>query len=215
MSTHDLLTIADCVEELTTPRTHREPYTRMTDAGTMISDRHVTHVPPLLEQLQQAIEPSSGRSVDSGLSVPSSRPSALIEAMDTYMRIDHDAYMWCKTYAEDRRWDSLTDKLRALVGAAGRMEDDTQHNLARACRSWLTAAKVTTGWEVPAHRPRNTCPLCGEKQTLRIRLGDGVTSNAASALCVNCFQTWDDSNIGLLAAHIRTENDDEPFSEAS
>lgn len=211
MSTHDLLTIVDAVDELTRPRTNREPFTKITDHGTMLHDRHITHVPALLEQLQEAITPSGSRSTESGVSVPTSRPSAQLEAMDTYNAIDQAVYVWVKTYAEQRRWDSLTDRLRALVGIAGNIEDDEQHQLARECRRWLTWAKVSTGWEVPARRPNNTCPLCGRRDTLRVRVGDGVTSNEASAVCIGCGETWDDTNIGLLAQHIRDENDDEPL----
>lgn len=60
-------------------------------------------------------------------------------------------------------------------------------------------------------QPDNTCPLCATRGSLRIRVGDGINSNSASAMCVSCFEAWDDSNIGLLANHIRSENDDEPL----
>lgn len=209
MSDHDLITLTDAVDDLTKPRTNREAFSRVDDHGTVIRDKHITHVPPLLEQLQQALEPSAGRSVEGGLSVPASRPSARLDAMDTYMRIDQAVYVWCKTYAEHRRWDTLTDRLRALVGCASRIEDDELHELAREARRWVTWAKVTTGWEVPARQPDNTCPLCGIRGGLRVRVGDGVTSTEASACCVSCGESWDDSTIGLLAEHIRAENGDE------
>lgn len=214
MSTHDLLTIADAVDELTRPRTNNEPYSQVNDHGTVIAGRHSTHVPPLLEQLQQALEP--GGTGDSGMrSVPTSRPSARLEAMDTYMRIDQAVYLWVKTYAEGRRWDSLTDRLRALVGAATNIEDDEQHSLAREARRWVTWSRVCTGWEVPARQPDNTCPLCAVRGGLRVRVGDGITSTEASAMCTACGESWDDSNIGLLAEHIRAENGDEPLWAAS
>jgi hypothetical protein len=135
--------------------------------------------------------------------------------MDIYLRIDQAVYVWCKTYVEQRRWDSLTDRLRALVGVAGNIEDDEQHQLAREARRWVTWAKVCTGWEVPAMRPDNTCPLCGVRGTLRVRVGDGIRSTEASAVCVGCGESWDDTNVGLLAEHIRSENNDEPLWSAS
>src|SRR5205085_1672821 len=126
---------------------------------------------------------------------PASRPSARVDAMDAYRRIDVAVYNWTKTYAEDRRWDSLTDRLRALVGAFSRIEDDEQHQLAGAARRWVTTAKVTTGWEVPARQLDNTCLACGARGGLRVRVGDGVTSADAYALCVapECGATWDNS----------------------
>lgn len=209
MSTQDLLQIVDAVDDLTRPRTNNEPYSKVNDHGTVIATRHPTHVPPLLEQLQHALEP--GGTGDSGRAVPASRPSARLDAMDTYMRIDQAVYVWCKTYCEHRRWDSLTDRLRALVGTAPNIEDDEQHQLAREARRWVTWAKVTTGWEVPARQPDNTCPLCAVRGGLRVRVGDGITSTEASACCVSCGESWDDSNIGLLAEHIRSENGDLPL----
>lgn len=206
----DLLDLADAVDELTKPRENREPFSRIDDHGTLIRGHHKTHVPPLLEQLQEALEP--GGTGDSGTrTVPGSRPSARLEAVDTYMWIEQAVYIWVKTYAEARRWDTLTDKLRALLGAATRIEPDELHELAREARRWVTAARVCTGWEVPAMTPANTCPLCGARGSLRIRVGDGINSASAHALCVGCRETWDDSNIGLLASHIRDENNDEPL----
>lgn len=209
MSTHDLLHIADAVDELTRPRTNREPYSYVDEHHTVIHDRHQTHVPPLLEQLRESLEP--GGTGDSGRAVPASRPSARIDAMDVYMRIDQAVYDWTKTYVEQRRWDSLTDRLRALVGAGPNMEDDTQHDLAREARRWVTWAKVTTGWEVPARQPDNTCPLCAVRGGLRVRVGDGITSAEAAAYCTHCGESWDNSTIGLLAEHIRSENGDLPL----
>lgn len=211
MSDLDDLTAA--VNELTRSRINRQPYQARED-GQWIQKVHKTDVACLLDQLTDALEP--GGTGEAGRSVPASRPSARIEASDTLLRIDQQTYDWCKTWATDRRWDSIPDKLRALVGAGTKMHPDDLHDLTRAARSWATAARVTTGWEVPARRLRSTCPLCAASGTLRVRVGDGIHSASASALCVNCFETWDDNNIGLLAEHIRAENGDDPlYGEAS
>lgn len=204
-----LLQIADAVDDLTRPRTNGEPFSYIDEHRTVIHGKHKTHVPPLLEQLQQALEP--GGTGDAGRSVPASRPSARVEAMDIYLRIDQAVYVWCKTYCTPRRWDSLPDRLRALVGAAPNIEADEQDQLAREARRWVTWAKVCTGWEVPARQPDNTCPLCATRGGLRVRVGDGITSTEASACCVSCGESWDDTTIGLLAEHIRAENGDEPL----
>jgi hypothetical protein len=206
MSDKDVQQIADTVEELTRPRTNEQSRTYRNDSGTWVTEKHTTEVAPLLEQLLQALEPSG--SGESGRAVPGSRPSARLDAIDTYHRIEQSAYLWCKAYATDRRWDSLTGKLRALVGCAGRIEEDEQHQLALEVRRWATWARVVTGWEVPPFRPNNSCPLCAVRGGLRVRLGDGVTSSDAHGMCVNCGEHWTPDTIGLLADHIRSENDE-------
>lgn len=76
------------------------------------------------------------------------------------------------------------------------------HELEVDITSWWTWARVVTGWDTPAWQPANTCPLCGVRGTLRVRLDE------QRATCVNdaCRETWDHFNIGLLADHIRAEN---------
>jgi hypothetical protein len=210
MSNRDLLAIAEAVDELVEPREHSEPRTVRDDNGTWVTTQHRTHVPSLLEQLSEALEP--GGTGDTGRAVPGSRPSARVDAMDVEQRIDQAAYLWAKTYATDRRWDPLPSRLRALVGVAGWIETEEQHQLAVEVRRWATWARVVTGWEVPPFRPDNTCPLCASRGGLRVRAGDGVTSTEAHALCLDCGEAWDPSTIGLLAEHIRAENGDEAVS---
>jgi hypothetical protein len=208
LSTH-LLEFVQAVDDLTRPRLNEEPFRKVNEHGTVIVDKHKTHVPPLLEQLLASLEP--GGTGDTGRAIPASRPSARLDAMDVYRRIDQAVYQWAKTYVEQRRWDPLPDRLRALVGVAPNIEDDELHQLTREARRWVTWAKVTTGWEVPAMQPDNTCPLCVVRGSLRVRVGDGITSTEASACCINCGESWDDTNIGLLAEHIRSENGDDPL----
>lgn len=78
------------------------------------------------------------------------------------------------------------------------------HRLESDFGRWWTWARVVTGWDTPAWQPANTCPLCGVRGTLRVRLDE------QRATCVNgaCRETWDQFNIGLLAEHIRRENND-------
>ena len=86
----------------------------------------------------------------------------------------------------------------------GRPRCCVSHELEADITKWWTWARVVTGWDTPAWQPANTCPLCGTRGTLRVRLDE------QRATCVNdaCRETWDSFTIGLLAAHIRTENND-------
>lgn len=79
------------------------------------------------------------------------------------------------------------------------------HRLESDIGRWWTWARVVTGWDAPAWQPDSTCPLCGTRGSIRIRLDLG------RATCVNdqCRETWDDTNLGLLAEHIRRENNDQ------
>jgi hypothetical protein len=78
------------------------------------------------------------------------------------------------------------------------------HELEVDISKWWTWARVVTGWDTPAWQPANTCPLCGLRGSIRIRLEE------QRATCINdaCRETWDNATIGLLAEHIRRENND-------
>lgn len=207
----DRLRLSDSVEALTRPRTHREPYTVRTDTG-WLTQRHVTEVRSLIDQLQDALEP--GGSADSGHAVPGSRPPARLEAIDVLLLIDTEASQWIGFLGLHER-PSLAGNLHALVGVSGEIEDTDLRKLAKNAGRWVVMANVLTGWEVPAWRPNSTCPLCAVRGGLRVRAGDGISETGVSAVCVECSETWDASNIRLLGAHIRNENLDEPMGETA
>lgn len=95
--------------------------------------------------------------------------------------------------------------VRLLGGLHPNQDKRVQAELARDMRRWWTWARIVSGWDSPAWRPDNTCPMCGERRTLRINLA------AQAAFCVHetCHETWDETRIGLLAEHIRQESDQE------
>lgn len=72
--------------------------------------------------------------------------------------------------------------------------------LEHAVRRWWRQARITVGWDEVPYKPWNTCPVCGVKGGLRVKL------EIQSAFCVDCRSDWDSSQIGLLADHIRAEN---------
>lgn len=180
---------------------------------------HRTVEPPLLVQLYESIEPSS--SVEAGAARPaSSRPAARLDAIDTANRIDSWVAAWLDHLGKKAPADSI-ERLRLLGSLLPSVDHCTHrtpvrdpdtseivcctaHNLEHDIGRWWTWARVVTGWDTPAWQPDNTCPLCGVRGTLRVRLDE------QRGTCVNdaCRETWDQSTIGLLAEHIRRENND-------
>ena len=124
--------------------------------------------------------------------------------------------MWLRYNQLDTRY-RLEDDLRQLVGATGRMLEHAVFNMSLEARQWATRARIATAWEQPAKTPHNTCPLCGQHGTLRVRLEvtDGYAEGHGAAMCVACHQAWDRYNIGLLAEHIRWENNEDAVEVAS
>ena len=180
---------------------------------------HRTVEPPLLVQLYQSVEPSS--SAEAGTARPaSSRPAARLDAIDTANRIDQRVGAWLTHLEVVAAGQDSIGRLRFLAsllpsldacGKRSPQRDDQGH--VTCCEAhvlesdigrWWKWARVVTGWDTPAWQPDNTCPLCGVRGSLRIRFEDQL------ATCVNdaCRETWDSFTIGLLAAHIRTENND-------
>lgn len=178
---------------------------------------HRNVFPPLLEQLYQSVEPSG--SAEAGTARPaSSRPAARLDAIDTANRIDSWVSVWLEYLGKKAPADSIA-RLRLLGSLLPSTERCTHrhavidpetgeivccqaHNLEADIGRWWTWARVVTGWDTPAWQPANTCPLCGTRGTLRVRLDE------QRATCINdgCRETWDTATIGLLAEHIRAEN---------
>jgi len=95
--------------------------------------------------------------------------------------------------------------IRLLAGLTPSLDPKTRTQLTADLRRWWTWARIISGWDSAAWRPDNTCPMCGERRSLRVNLA------AEAAFCVadGCRETWDHSNIGLLADHIRQESEQE------
>lgn len=209
------LDIHDLVDELTRSRTHRERYS-LRESGTTWTRDHLTSVPSLIDQLQTATPASAGDGAPTG--GYRSRPAAWLEALDTLVHIDLAAAHWVRDLGEDDPGDTgaciqLLHGLHASAPHCGRRaprRDDagkviccTAHAIEADVRQWWTQARVITGWDSTAWRPANTCPMCGERGALRVRF------STQSAFCVQCRTTWDETQIGLLADHIRHENSDD------
>lgn len=187
--------LVDMVRELCEPTQHREPYYVVLTGKTLY---HATFAPPLMLQLFDAVEPSSSTEGGSGVArIAASRPAARIDAIDTAFRIQIDAARWLRKLGLDDVTGDALDHIRRLHPHAL-----TESELARDVRRWWTWARIVTGWDLPAWQPDNTCPLCGVRGTLRVRLVEKL----ATCINDNCRETWDEVTIGLLADHIRSEN---------
>lgn len=218
--------------ELTQWHTRREPYTHESK-GTTWETHHITQVPPLIQQLDEADPSNTGAAYRA---TPGSRPPASLEALDTLAMIDNEAGEWVRKLGHDDPGSTIgcISKLHGLAASAefcghpkpemgdvdmrimidGKWETRKRkeavccvvHKIERAMRRWWTQARIASGIDTPAWAPNNTCPMCGHRRTLRIR-GDDQT-----AFCTNCRETWTRSNIGLLAEHVRHENGEELVS---
>ena len=194
---HALLDIHDHIEQLTRTHTHREPFTQRQGQETWTA-YHLTMVPPLIDQLDQA---DATRKGDVGGSAGyTSRPAASIEAIDTLMFIDDEAARWVRKLGEDDPGDTKACIVRVHALHANTRRHHERGDIERAVKRWWSQARITSGWDSPAWRPDNTCPVCEVRRSLRIKLGDQM------AFCVDCRSLWDPAEIGLLADWIRLEN---------
>ncbi len=218
MTQPPFMTLSDYVDELTRPHTHREHYTAKVGHTTYGLD-HVTKVPALVHQLRYATPTGKGEELGGG--GYESRPAASLESLDTLTDIDLEAARWVRDLGEDDPGDRRDPKtgryiqgsgtiacLQLLNGLAANLERCkkpgrgccTWHDLERDVRRWWARARIVTGWDSAAWRPDNSCPVCGVRGGLRVKLVEQV------ATCTECRETWEHSNIGLLAEHIRNES---------
>lgn len=194
-------TTLDMVRELTTPHTHVETYqTRSLTGGGLVDARHTTRAPALLTQLWANDVPSN--TVETGTRPGfASKPAARLDAHDTAVRIDLEAARWVRDLGEDDHHVDTAATVRQLHALAVSADPTTRDAIARDVRRWWTQARIVTGWDSPPWTPDNTCPQCGERGTLKIRLAERI------GMCTHdaCRSTWDVASIGLLADHIRAE----------
>ena len=191
--------IHDYIHELTNKHTHTEHLTERHKGRTHTKTRITTH-PPLITQLNQSDTPNNTNSGDGPRPGFASKPAARLDALDTLLRIDHQARQQLTNLGHTPP-RSTTATIRKLGSLHPNLNPPTQKELETTIRSWYTQARIITGWDTPPWNPDNTCPQCAERGTLKIRLADHI------AMCTNdpCRATWTPDTIGLLADHIRAE----------
>lgn len=226
IDTSIMVDVLDCVTDLTAPTIRRQSFSiaHINDDGstTWIQQRHTTTSPSLLEQLWGAVEQSG--SAEGGQRVFASKPSARIDAIDAAQKIDTDAFTWLRRLGHVNAYDDpkLPDTAAAVrrlgsmlpsIETCSRTKPDRdkpcckRHIVEQDIRSWWSLARVLTGWDSAAWKPANTCPVCEVKGGLRVKL------EAHTAVCVECWSTWNPGTIGLLADHIRAENHEDDQDE--
>ncbi len=202
MTPLDRLTHA--VDELTRPRSMRQPYTYRSPHGTLITTEHIVNVVSLLEQLHHTpLLETLGD--NNGLHTPpGSRPAGSLERLAALETIRREATR-LNTYMHGPTRNDLDHILRGLIGVATMQDTDTQEHLATTSHRWLSLAWSVTGWNDPPFRPDNKCPLCEARHSLRVRV---ITASDVHASCCQCGEVWTPDTINVLIAHIRWENDE-------
>lgn len=191
--------LADYIRELTEPHTHVEHYT-VRDHGQWAPRNHTTRAPSLLAQLWANDVPSAA--IEEGPRPGfGSKPAARLDALDTATRIDIEAHRWITDMGKQAPLDTIR-ALQLLHSLTVSADVVTRKAVTIDVRRWWIRARVVTGWDAAAWTPDNTCPQCGARGTLRVKLADRI------AMCVDdaCRSTWDETTIGLLADHIRAES---------
>lgn len=211
------LELADYVRELTEPHTHAQHYeyaVRDLDGrrlprpapGTL---NHITRVPSLLGQLAVNDIPSAAAD-DGSRAGYASKPAARLEALAALADIDLAINRWIVDIGDQPAHLDTARALQQLHSMVVSADSVTRQAVEHDVRRWWTRARIVTGWDSPAWAPDNTCPSCGERGTLRVRLADHI------GMCTYkgdeqhrreaCTATWDETTIGLLADHIRAES---------
>lgn len=191
--------IRDLADALTEPHINREPYTVWDGNRHRKVHHHITVQHGLVTQLYRAILPSWSVSDEPSTGGPAPAPPLEIEALSRHREIATAADAWCRELGLAPR-PTTESTIRALVGAAGHLDDSRQYTLAADLRRWANWCRVYLGLEKVRRISGARCPIvdCDTLGGLRINL---TTSHG---LCTACGATWDRDTIGLLAEHITT-----------
>lgn len=217
--------VHDMIRQLTTSHPHSEPYT-LERNGEQWQTRYHTTVPALIHQLVGVTDNTNGSQEESGSQHGKSRPAARIELLDTLILIDVEAGEWLDRLGYTIPANKIDPNTQLTIVGSGCIialsrlnglypSTDTcgrqshprekgepwccaRGHLSHDIRRWWYQARIITGWDTPAFKPRATCPVCDVTGSLRVK--------PEGALCVECRSVWDAQQIGLLAEHIRSEN---------
>jgi hypothetical protein len=191
--------IREVADDLSEPHQHTERI-RIWDGNRNPKYRtHTTTQPGLLRQLWECVHPAGTVAEGSIGGSFGSRPPLALEALSRHTVIGIAVLRWCRSLDLKVR-KSVESNIRALVGAAGALDDDTARLLLAEMRQWRRWAAVLTGWEKVLTLYRVPCPVCEQPGTLRINLTN------ATAMCRHCSSTWadDDGSIQVLARHVES-----------
>lgn len=199
-----LVDLAMLAEALCDIRQHVQVIREYCPVGKRTKERraHVTIQDGLLQQLTEMFV-ARVRPIDEGAGrgLASEKTPCNLDALSRHTAITFGAAAWCWRLGIDQRAD-VEGNIRAMVGAAGTLDDPTLRALVGDVRRWHTWAATVTGWRSPPWTPNVPCPVdgCGRRQ-LRVNL------TAQTALCAGCGETWDAMRIGTLADYVRWAQD--------
>lgn len=191
-----LADLADLIGDLCDPHQHTEPYEVWDHNRNLKRRHHRTTQPGLLQQLRDRYDQAPAGQWSNGGT--GSRAPLAMEALSRYIEIQRGVDHWA-TLLELEPRPTAESRMRSLVSAAARLDDNTRNDLHAEVRTWHRTARIVCGWTTPPFRPRVACPIpdCGKRDGLRIHLDD------KTALCGHCGATWDAATIGVLADYIR------------
>lgn len=196
----DIATIAALADELCDPHQHTERVPYWDHSRHRRYREHRTVQPGLLAQLHELWETASRIQLTdddgAGRPIPTSRPPASIDAASVHVQVTTAAARWCWSLQLQLR-DTVESNIRALVGAAGTLDDETRTALADEMATWCAMASALTGWTAPPYRPHVPCPGCGRAGKLRINLRRHVGA------CLACGLGWDGDGLHQLADYVR------------
>jgi hypothetical protein len=191
------LDIHDHIRELTTEHSHREPYYLDGETRQL---HHWTKVPALVVQLQGARDILGSDGEQGGRGAPTSKPATRLEALDMLATIRRESNVWLVFLGLTATPPDTIKRLHRLHGLYPATEGEVRASLERDVKSWWHQARIVTGWDMPAFKPKGArCPVCDTKDTLRVKL-DGAFCNET-----DCRAEWGASEVGLLGEHVRTE----------
>lgn len=189
--------IAGRVRQLTRPYSHTERFLTRVGDRQRVDSHHARH-PSLLTQLRQALEPGP----DDEPSPRSADPAAPIAlgALDVLMRIEAGSAYWVNVRLGGKLRATCEGNLRALVGAATSLDEETLDDLAADVEAWWRWARVEAAWDGRPRDLRDPCPWCGQR-ALR------VAWDVSAAWCRQCAATWGQTEVGMLGAMLDEQRD--------
>jgi hypothetical protein len=195
-----MVDIAAHADALTQCHTHREQrWTWDRNRNRKPLPPWVTTQPALLDQLAAAVVPSEVHlgARAGARTLAHSVPPARLDAIDRCLAIQAGVSRWCAILHLEPS-ASTAGNIQAIVEACRRLDLSTASALLIDLRTWHYWAATVCGWRTPPWKPAAACPLCGARDTLRVRL------DARTACCLSCGEGWGPQTIRLLAEAVRT-----------
>lgn len=199
--TQPTMIAADHIRQLTHPYSTTEWVTQPTqnpDGKWRTTTRlHTVHHKALLNQLKDAATGATSKADENaGRTTYGSKPTAHLEALDVYDRINTQS----RELATQLHIPPMPLEAR-LLAISGNIGDKPHHRV----KTWWIAARIATQWETRPYQPTNApCPIetCEQFGTLRVRYEEHL------AHCTHCGTTWEgEAEVQNLGRHVKWSTD--------